>query len=142
MQCARGWLAFCDRKIIPQSFRRARICKFSQQKHCFLRDATILSFATKRMLGVLPFVEDPDLSVTVGRTVAQHLAPCIHETNMTPLRCHHKSLELHAYNETDQIHYCSAFSIASRICPIAILSPLPICLDPGFIFAWFQIVRC
>ena len=30
-------LAFVDRSIIPQSFRRARICKFSRQKHCFLQ---------------------------------------------------------------------------------------------------------
>ena len=38
-QGGRGWRAFGERKIIPQSFRRERICKFSI--------ATILSFATK-----------------------------------------------------------------------------------------------
>ena len=32
-----SWLAFGERKIIPQSFRRARICKFLRQKHCFLQ---------------------------------------------------------------------------------------------------------
>ena len=36
-QGGRGWLAFGDRSRIPQSFRRARICKFSRQKHCFLQ---------------------------------------------------------------------------------------------------------
>ena len=35
-QGGRGWLAFGDRSRIPQSFRRARICKFSRQKHRFL----------------------------------------------------------------------------------------------------------
>ena len=30
-----SWLAFGERKIIPQSFRRARICKFSRQKTLF-----------------------------------------------------------------------------------------------------------
>ena len=28
------------------------------------------------MLGVLPFVEDPDLSVSAARALAQHLSPC------------------------------------------------------------------
>ena len=28
------------------------------------------------MLGVLPFVEDPDLSCTAGTAVSQHLPPC------------------------------------------------------------------
>ena len=28
------------------------------------------------MLGVLPFVEDPDLSVSAARALAQHLPPC------------------------------------------------------------------
>ena len=30
------------------------------------------------MLGVLPFVEDPDLSVSAARTLAQHVPPCIY----------------------------------------------------------------
>ena len=34
-QGGRSWRAFGERKINPQSFRRARICKFSRQKHCF-----------------------------------------------------------------------------------------------------------
>ena len=39
IQCqgGRGWLAFVDRNRIPQSFRRARICKFSRQKRRFLQ---------------------------------------------------------------------------------------------------------
>ena len=36
-QGGRSWLAFGERKIIPQRFRRARICKFSRQKHRFLQ---------------------------------------------------------------------------------------------------------
>ena len=36
-QGGRGWLAFGDRSRIPQSFRRARICKFSRQKRRFLQ---------------------------------------------------------------------------------------------------------
>ena len=36
-QGGRGWLAFGDRIRNPQSFRRARICKFSRQKHRFLQ---------------------------------------------------------------------------------------------------------
>ena len=36
-QGGRGWRAFSERKIIPQSFRRARICKFSRQKRRFLQ---------------------------------------------------------------------------------------------------------
>ena len=36
-QGGRGWLAFVDRNRIPQSFRRARICKFSRQKRRFLQ---------------------------------------------------------------------------------------------------------
>ena len=36
-QGGRGWLAFGERKIIPQSFRRPRIFKFSQQKRRFLQ---------------------------------------------------------------------------------------------------------
>ena len=36
-QCGRCWLAVGERNKIPLSFRRARICKFSRQKHCFLR---------------------------------------------------------------------------------------------------------
>ena len=32
------WLAFVERSRIPQRFRRARICKFSRQKHCFFYD--------------------------------------------------------------------------------------------------------
>ena len=36
-QGSRGWLAFGDRSRIPQSFRRARICKFSRQKRRFLQ---------------------------------------------------------------------------------------------------------
>ena len=35
LQGGRSWLAFGERKIIPQSFRRARICKFSRQKRRF-----------------------------------------------------------------------------------------------------------
>ena len=35
-QGGRGWLAFGDYSRIHQSFRRARICKFSRQKHRFL----------------------------------------------------------------------------------------------------------
>ena len=35
LQGGRGWLAFVHRSRIPQSFRRARICKFSRQKHRF-----------------------------------------------------------------------------------------------------------
>ena len=34
-QGGRGWLAFGDRSRIPQGFRRARICKFLQQKVVF-----------------------------------------------------------------------------------------------------------
>ena len=37
VQGGRGWLAFGDRSRIPQSFRRARICKFLRQKHRFLQ---------------------------------------------------------------------------------------------------------
>jgi len=29
------------------------------------------------MLGVLPFIEDPDLSCTAGTVVPQHLPPCV-----------------------------------------------------------------
>ena len=36
-QGGRGWLAFGERKIIPQSFRRVRICKFSRKKRRFLQ---------------------------------------------------------------------------------------------------------
>ena len=36
-QGGRGWLAFGDRSRIPQSFRRARIFKFSRQKRRFLQ---------------------------------------------------------------------------------------------------------
>ena len=36
-QGGRSWLAFGERKIIPQSFRRARICKFWRQKRRFLQ---------------------------------------------------------------------------------------------------------
>ena len=36
-QGGRSWQAFGERKITPQSFRRARICKFSRQKRCFLQ---------------------------------------------------------------------------------------------------------
>ena len=32
-QGGRGWLAFGERNKIPLSFSRARICKFSRQKH-------------------------------------------------------------------------------------------------------------
>ena len=35
LQGGTSWLAFGERKIIPQSFRRARICKFSRQKTLF-----------------------------------------------------------------------------------------------------------
>ena len=34
-QGGRSWRPFGERKIIPQSFRRARIYKFSRQKLCF-----------------------------------------------------------------------------------------------------------
>ena len=68
-QGGRGWLAFGDRKIIPESFCRASICKFSRMT--FVKSSTksllktILSFATKQLiLGVLLFVEDLDLSGT------------------------------------------------------------------------------
>ena len=37
-QGGRGWRAFGERKIIPQSFRRARICKFLRHKHRFFYD--------------------------------------------------------------------------------------------------------
>ena len=40
-QCARGWLAFSDRKIIPQSFRRAHIRKFLQHKRWELYESRI-----------------------------------------------------------------------------------------------------
>ena len=33
------------------------------------------------MLGVLPFEEDPDLSVSAARALAQHLPPCIGPKN-------------------------------------------------------------
>ena len=36
-QGGRSWRAFGERKITPQSFRRARICKFSRQKRRFLQ---------------------------------------------------------------------------------------------------------
>ena len=36
MQGGRGWLTFVDRSRIPQSFLRARICKFLRQKRHFL----------------------------------------------------------------------------------------------------------
>ena len=36
-QGARGWLAFGKRKIIPQSFHRGFIGKFSRQKRHFLQ---------------------------------------------------------------------------------------------------------
>ena len=36
-QGGRSWLAFGEGKIIPQSFRRARICKFWRQKRRFLQ---------------------------------------------------------------------------------------------------------
>ena len=37
-QGGRSWRPFGERKIIPQSFRRARIYKFSRQKHRFLQN--------------------------------------------------------------------------------------------------------
>ena len=36
-QGGRSWRPFGERKIIPQSFRRARIFKFSRQKRRFLQ---------------------------------------------------------------------------------------------------------
>ena len=36
-QGGRSWLAFGERKMIPQSFCGARICKFSRHKHRFLQ---------------------------------------------------------------------------------------------------------
>ena len=36
-QGGRSWRPFGERKIIPQSFRRARIFKCSRQKRCFLQ---------------------------------------------------------------------------------------------------------
>ena len=36
-QGGKSWLAFGERKVIPQSFRGARICKFSRQKRRFLQ---------------------------------------------------------------------------------------------------------
>ena len=35
IQGSRGWLTFGECNKIPSSFRRAHICKFSRQKHCF-----------------------------------------------------------------------------------------------------------
>ena len=37
IQGGRSWRAFGERKITPQSFRRARICTFSRQKRRFLQ---------------------------------------------------------------------------------------------------------
>ena len=36
-QPSRGWQAFVDHGKIPQSFRKARNCKFLRRKHCFLQ---------------------------------------------------------------------------------------------------------
>ena len=36
-QGARGWLAFWERKIIPECFRRVRICNFFVPKVLFLQ---------------------------------------------------------------------------------------------------------
>ena len=38
LQAGRSWRPFGERKIIPQSFRRARVYKFSRQKRCFLQN--------------------------------------------------------------------------------------------------------
>ena len=131
------WLAFGERKIIPQSFRRALICKFSRPKYRFLqllykskmafvesstktgwlllkalrkqdgfrwklyeskmafveswkqdgfwskpfkkrvnRDNTKFRDKIAYMLGVLPFVEDPDLSVSAARATSGTLTKC------------------------------------------------------------------
>ena len=37
IQGGRGWRAFDERKIIPESFRRACICKFLRQKRTFFK---------------------------------------------------------------------------------------------------------
>ena len=37
VQGGRGCLAFVQHSKIPQNFRRASICKFVRQEHCFLR---------------------------------------------------------------------------------------------------------
>ena len=45
-QPSRSWQAFVDHGRIPQSFRRARNCKFSRQKHCFLQSSGNRQFGT------------------------------------------------------------------------------------------------
>ena len=60
------------------------------------------------MLGVLPFVEDPDLSVSAARALAQHLPPCTDTSK--------KSL-----TKSDKRILCeSDWQLASGKCPLPI----------------------
>ena len=76
VQGGRGWLAFSHRKIIPQSFRRARSRNFLRQNIVCLYDqgetgnlCLSRDFHTHRHVPS----EDPDLSVTAAFAVAHLL---------------------------------------------------------------------
>ena len=78
-----GWLSLKALQKQDQDDFRSKLCE-SRSKRTSI--ATILSFATKRrMLGVLPFVEEPDLSVSAARALAQHLPPCHHMIKLISL---------------------------------------------------------
>ena len=76
LQGGRGWLAFGDRSRIPQSFWRARICKFSQQKRCFLQ-----------LQENRPFVVVKRLTHTQARKALRKLSESrLHESSLKALR--------------------------------------------------------
>ena len=58
-QGGRSWLAFGKRKIIPQSFRRARICKFSRQKRRFYNCVNIGIFCCNSVCDVVRTSNSP-----------------------------------------------------------------------------------
>ena len=53
LQGGTSWLAFVERKIIPQGFRRAHIFKFSRQKRRFLQLRKYWLFLAEIMLVML-----------------------------------------------------------------------------------------
>ena len=56
------------------------------------------------MLGVLPFVEDPDLSVSAARALAQHLPPCALIKSLLPPNFH--MTEVPDLNNPHQVASC------------------------------------
>ena len=56
------------------------------------------------MLGVLPFVEDPDLSVSAARALAQHLPPCALIKSLLPPNFH--MTEVMDLNNPHQVASC------------------------------------